>query len=541
MNNLSARVRILLLVILSALPILGLTVYNGFQQRKAAEIAEHDHLPLIASLTARRPEQIIDGGRQLLLAMNADLDHLIRDAAHCSNYVRKMVAQSHGLYRVIGLVRPDGDVFCNSGEIRDRVNVKDRDYFQMAVSGRKFAVGGYQVGRITGLPAINLAQPMFDPSGKVVAVAFAALNLGVFEEQAELRLRFPQDGLGRVVTISDRNGVVLAQFPKLRGKVGEKIPNPEVLKKLTEQRSGLFSAVDLDGNERLYSFDSVGSNPDGEPQIRVHIATMTSAIYRAANQTLQQTLFMVLGMSMVLFGLAWFGAEVFVTRRFRVLLSMTARVRAGDFSARSGFSEGGEELSRLGVAFDDMASELQRRDTLLHDALDRLRSQAVTDELTGLYNRRHLWSTLEAELVRARRKHLPMALMLFDIDHFKNLNDKWGHEAGDMVLRSIAQTVRRVVRGTDIVARHGGEEFVVVMPDTDVAFAYAVAERLRKSVETNPFVISRAPGKLNITISIGIAGSEGNTDSAEALLHRADQALYRAKREGRNRVIADAA
>ena len=79
------------------------------------------------------------------------------------------------------------------------------------------------------------------------------------------------------------------------------------------------------------------------------------------------------------------------------------------------------------------------------------------------------------------------------------------------------------------------------MPDTDVAFAYAVAERLRKSVETNPFVISRDPGELSITISIGIAGSEGAEDSADALLHRADQALYRAKREGRNRVIADAA
>lgn len=536
LNNLSARVRILLLVMLSALPILGLTVYNGFQQRQAAEVAEEEHLRLIASLTARRPEQIIDGGRQLLLAMNADIDHLVRDVAHCGDFVRKMVAQSHGLYRTMGLIRPDGDIFCNSGEIRGRINVSDRDYFQMAVSSGKFAVGGFQVGRITGLPAINLAQPLSDSSGKVVAVAYAALNLGVFEEQAELRLGFPQDGLGRVVTISDYNGVVLAQFPRLHGKVGEKIPNPEVLQKVTAQRSGLFAAVDRNGNDRLYAFENVGSNPDGKPQVRVHIGTMTEAIYREANHTLRQTVFIVLGLSMVLFGLAWFGAEIFVTRRFTVLLNMTTRVRAGDFSARSGFSEGNEELSRLGVAFDAMASELQRRDELLQDALERLRSQAVTDELTGLYNRRHLWNALEAELVRARRKRLPMAVMLFDIDHFKNLNDQWGHEAGDMVLQSLAQVVRRVVRGTDIVARHGGEEFVVVMPEAGEEVAMLRARELRVRIAELLLSYQGKPlGK--VTVSIGVAVSVDSSQSGDALVREADAAMYEAKSRGRDQVV----
>ena len=98
------------------------------------------------------------------------------------------------------------------------------------------------------------------------------------------------------------------------------------------------------------------------------------------------------------------------------------------------------------------------------------------------------------------------------------------------------------IRGIDLACRYGGEEFVVVMPDTDVAFMPGrCPERLRKSIETTPFEISRAPGVLNLTISIGIAGSEGESDTAQALLHRADQALYRAKRSGRNRVVADAA
>jgi two-component system cell cycle response regulator len=128
-----------------------------------------------------------------------------------------------------------------------------------------------------------------------------------------------------------------------------------------------------------------------------------------------------------------------------------------------------------------------------------------------------------------------------DIDHFKSVNDTHGHDIGDEVLREFANRISANIRGIDLACRYGGEEFVVVMPDTDVDFAYTIAERLRKSVETTPIEISRAPGALNVTISIGIAASAGGDDNAEKLLHRADQALYRAKREGRNRVIKAAA
>jgi two-component system cell cycle response regulator len=128
-----------------------------------------------------------------------------------------------------------------------------------------------------------------------------------------------------------------------------------------------------------------------------------------------------------------------------------------------------------------------------------------------------------------------------DIDHFKQVNDTYGHDIGDEVLKEFASRISANVRGIDLACRYGGEEFVVVMPDTDVAFAYSIAERLRQTVEANPVRISRDPGHLNITISIGIAKMEGADDRAEALLHRADQALYRAKRSGRNRVVADAA
>ncbi len=179
---------------------------------------------------------------------------------------------------------------------------------------------------------------------------------------------------------------------------------------------------------------------------------------------------------------------------------------------------------------------------------DRLRhnvqlslEMAITDQLTGLHNRRYMSRHLDTLIASARKSGKPVAFVIMDIDFFKSVNDTYGHDIGDEVLREFASRISANVRGIDLACRYGGEEFVVVMPDTDVPFACAVAERLRKSVESNAFAISRDPGTLNITVSIGIAGSEGNNDSAEALLHRADQALYRAKREGRNRVIADAA
>jgi two-component system cell cycle response regulator len=166
---------------------------------------------------------------------------------------------------------------------------------------------------------------------------------------------------------------------------------------------------------------------------------------------------------------------------------------------------------------------------------------AITDQLTGLHNRRYMSRHLDTLIAGAHRSGKSIAFLIMDIDHFKSVNDTYGHDIGDEVLREFASRISANVRGIDLACRYGGEEFVVVMPDTDTAFAYTVAERLRKSVEETPFVISRDPGKLKVTISIGIADSAGRQDSADALLHRADQALYRAKREGRNRVIADAA
>ncbi len=165
---------------------------------------------------------------------------------------------------------------------------------------------------------------------------------------------------------------------------------------------------------------------------------------------------------------------------------------------------------------------------------------AVTDSLTGLYNRRYLETHLQSLMARGDAGDRQVCLLIFDIDFFKGVNDTYGHEAGDDVLREFSSRLKRSVRGIDLVSRYGGEEFVVVMPETDTAYAKKVAERLRRDVEREAF-LTTAGVHIPVTVSIGLASYSGTGDSTAALVRRADEALYAAKRSGRNRVVASAA
>jgi two-component system cell cycle response regulator len=177
----------------------------------------------------------------------------------------------------------------------------------------------------------------------------------------------------------------------------------------------------------------------------------------------------------------------------------------------------------------------------LRDNVQMSIEMAITDALTGLFNRRYMESHLGTLIEQAASRGKPLAALIIDIDYFKAINDTHGHDAGDDVLRDFALRIKRSIRGIDLACRYGGEEFVVVMPETDLAVAAMVAERLRRRIAAEPFAIAQASRQIPVTISIGIAGLRGKEDTAGSLIKRADQALYRAKRDGRNRVVPEAA
>jgi two-component system cell cycle response regulator len=167
-----------------------------------------------------------------------------------------------------------------------------------------------------------------------------------------------------------------------------------------------------------------------------------------------------------------------------------------------------------------------------HEEIYRM---TIVDGLTQIHNKRYLFEALEKELIRARRYDRQLSLLIFDIDYFKNINDQYGHLAGDHVLRELARIVQERIRRDEVFARYGGEEFVIVLPETPLAGGVALAENLRGRVETHPFAFQGE--RIPVTISVGCA-MLGEEKAGADLIQRADDKLYEAKRGGRNRVCS---
>jgi diguanylate cyclase (GGDEF)-like protein len=170
----------------------------------------------------------------------------------------------------------------------------------------------------------------------------------------------------------------------------------------------------------------------------------------------------------------------------------------------------------------------------LHETVER---QAVTDELTGLFNRRRFQEAMVTEVERSRRFGQPVGLVLLDLDDFKAVNDTYGHQQGDLVLREVARVLRETSREIDEPARYGGEELAVVLPGTDLEGAYNLAERVRAGIEELALPLLEGDGILRVTASFGVATLPGSADDMRGLVAAADEALYRAKRAGKNRTV----
>lgn len=193
------------------------------------------------------------------------------------------------------------------------------------------------------------------------------------------------------------------------------------------------------------------------------------------------------------------------------------------------------EVAWVSITLNDV-TDTSIYQSMLRDALQRLETSNRTDGLTGIFNRKHWESRLSEEFNRNRRHSVPLSLIMLDIDHFKRLNDGYGHLCGDEVLQAVAQNIGKNLRDIDVLGRYGGEEFGVLLPNTELAGACIVAERLRAGVEN--LALRYQEQELKVTVSLGVAELSADMERYDRLIAQADERLYQSKRAGRNRWTA---
>jgi two-component system cell cycle response regulator len=220
------------------------------------------------------------------------------------------------------------------------------------------------------------------------------------------------------------------------------------------------------------------------------------------------------------------------------ILMLTAHT--GDVDVAAGLEAGADDFVRKPANPVELLARLKNGARIVKLQREAYRN-SITDALLGVFNRRYLIHQLRCEVWRAHRYQRPLTVLMIDLDHFKQINDRFGHSAGDQVLVGFARKTRSLIRASDWFARFGGEEFVIVLPETPLEMAESVAEKVRRELAAAPFLL--ASGEHRVTASFGVAAlTLGSDEDSDVVLGRADQALYRSKQEGRNRItVADSA
>ena len=422
----------------------------------------------------------------------------------------------------LSFLGPDGAVICSTVPGAEGLDLSNRDYFQIAMRGIG-SLSSVSRSYVTNTPTVYAAQPAIGADGDVIAVIVARVGL------EEL---FPRDVISELdltaqVMMVDPTGLVIMAYPEGLDLVGRDLRHTELVALALSRTRGTIQTKGPDGLPRIYGFMRL-------PQSNMHLfvgldeESVTAPVRRA---TLRAAATLLIASAIIFLGL-WIAGEKMIVNPVQTLAARLSRFGRGESDDAGGTGAVITELQPLVAAFEAMAGELTRRETALRSANRRLNSLASLDPLTGIANRRSFdavlalqWSTVPS-----------LAMLMIDIDRFKMFNDRYGHQEGDVCIRKVAQALASTVRGTDVVARIGGEEFAVLMPGAEIGVAAEVAQRLRRAIQDLNIPHIAMEGGI-VTVSIGAAACRPEPELTSADLSvAADRALYAAKEAGRDAV-----
>ena len=324
---------------------------------------------------------------------------------------------------------------------------------------------------------------------------------------------------------------------RLRASTGQELGLQELHKELNRQLSENKPKV-IVVDDRPASYERIVKALAGENNVTL-VTEPNEALFRAADEEFDTA---IISLSLNEFDALRLCAQIKSLERTRLMpIVVVSEMEQEDRVIRA-LEIGVNDYIRRPIDRNELLARIRtqiRRKVFnanLRDSVQQTIEMAVTDGLTGLNNRRYLDNHLPSMFEKATSRGKPLAVLIGDIDHFKSVNDTHGHDVGDEVIKEFARRIKKNIRNIDLGCRYGGEEFVVVMPDTDIALARVVAERIRSEIEAHPFIVQGGARQLPVTVSIGVSALETGDDNAERILKRADVALYKAKRGGRNAV-----
>ena len=410
------------------------------------------------------------------------------------------------------------------------VSLEDRDYFIKARDDAKagLIVAGPIFARISKKWVVVLARRLHAADGSFAGVVYANLTCDSFDKVLSPAVVTADDA----ATIRSADLALIHRYPDTKGAVGSRDVSQQLREMVRNSPSGgeYIAVTKLDGVERTNTYRKLNGYP-----LYVIVGLSTYMYYEGwRNNAL-----VIAGLGCVTLLITWLATILVFRAHQRLRGDLEERTRIG-----RDLEQTLVERSRLNAALKVKTYELQESNTKLEQRVSErtaelrkanreLERLARRDVLTGLGNRLSANEHLHEEFLRMKRTGVPYSVLIFDIDHFKYVNDTYGHEQGDLVLRHVAKVLNETCRVTDLVTRFGGEEFLALLPNTVEESAVLVAEKVRERVET-----SRPPVGDQVTVSVGVAVSNSSDTDESEVVRRADGALYRAKAAGRNCVDA---